>query len=693
MRLLPGARRTAVSAALLSAACGANKDGLSRPPDVSASPAREAPAAQAADAPLPGAELFIEGRVLEVRLTVAPELLRELEERGNQEKYVRASARLELRGQAAQELPEIGVRYKGDYSLHHCWDESGGVRSYADECAKLSLKLKFNASDPELRFAGLKRLNLHAASNDSTKLHELLAYRAFRDAGIRAPRTLPAQVFINDQPRGLYIAVEDVDGRFTRAHFPEAPDGNLYKEIWPNPAFSDAEFREALETNEERGDVSGLRAFAQAVGSASDAQPSGVELGRFLEVDALLRYLAVDRGLRNWDGVTAFYSTRTSHNFFWYHDDGPAPRFHLIPWDLDSTFWAFHPYAQPQESVTAPPVPDLNERPVSCERRVIWEATGGERVMPARCDRLMNWLIESNWSRLVELGREIAAGPLAAERLRERALQLSQQLAPLVEADPTLEVGAWRRALAELDRILPTLAPELEALLAQGLIDERPPEQVELAPPDDIDGVTVDAGLHGGSLTNFEFAAPPASAAPAGVFSYADPLAMVAVSWSTLEPLSGKADLRFDFTFQSGPEPYDEWAGVGIGSAESDLGGFSRIIVWMSADRAREVRVRVSSAAYEQELGGIAQEFGLEHVVGPEPQPFVIELSKLYYPTWAKEGWEEGQGFSADADARARVLQRFTGLMFAPSATVDPAGKLSAETETGHLRIDNIYFR
>lgn len=691
MRSSWGGYRRLLGAAVLMASCGANKDGLSRPLEVSTGPARE-PSAAEVPAPLPGDELFVDGQVLEVRLTLAPELLRELEEHGDQERYVPALARLALKGHAPQELGEIGVRYKGDYSLHHCWDQSGGVRSYADECAKLSLKLKFDAHDPELRLAGLKRLNLHAESSDASKLHELLAYRTFRDAGIRAPRTLPAQVFINDQPRGLYVAVEDIDGRFTHAHFPDGPDGNLYKEIWPNPAFSDVELREALQTNEERGDVSGLRAFAEAVGRAStesfvrDVQP-------FIEVEPLLRYLAVDRALRNWDGVTAFYSARTSHNFFWYQDDGPSPRFHLIPWDLDSTFWAFHPYAQPQQWVTAPPVPDLNERPLSCERRVIWEAAGSERVMPPRCDKLLNWLAEANWPRLVELGRELAAGPLAPARLRDLARGYAEQLAPIVENDPTLDVEVWRRALLDLDTILPGIAPGLETLLAEGLVDEQPLEQAAITPPVEVDGVTVDGGLHIGGVTNFEFGAPPTASAPAGVFSYADPLATVGVSWSTLEPLSGSADLRFDFTFQRGPQPYDEWAGVGIGSAESDVSGYSRIVVWMSADRTREVRVRISSAAYD-EFGGIQQEFGLEHAVGPTPQPFVIELSRLYYPTWAKDDWEAGQGFSgADAEARTRVLQRFTGLVFGPGASVDSAGELSAESETGHLRIDNIYFR
>jgi hypothetical protein len=39
------------------------------------------------------------------------------------------------------------------------------------------------------------------------------------------------------------------------------------------------------------------------------------------------------------------------------------------------------------------------------------------------------------------------------------------------------------------------------------------------------------------------------------------------------------------------------------------------------------------------------------------------------------------------------VLSRFDGLMFVPQATVDVNGELMTETETGYLRVDNIYFR
>src|SRR5687767_10969493 len=82
---------------------------------------------------LPGDAVFAEGQVLDVRLTLDPTAFTQLEEHGNLEQYVPSAARLEVAGQSAVELAEVGVRYKGSYSLHHCWDEFGGVRSHDAE--------------------------------------------------------------------------------------------------------------------------------------------------------------------------------------------------------------------------------------------------------------------------------------------------------------------------------------------------------------------------------------------------------------------------------------------------------------------------------------------------------------------------------------------------------------------------------
>lgn len=561
------------------AACGGNQRGA----QATAAPASlDEGTSSAAERVQPGNRVFAEGQPLVVHLTIADDDVRELEEHGNRERYVVASARLEGSSFQAVELERLGVRRKGSYTLLHCFDEATGARSRAGDCAKLSYKLKFDEYQPGARFDGLTRLNLHAASGDETKLRELLGYRVFRDFGVDAPRAVPAQLYVNGALAGLFIAVEEVDGRYTEGHFPGAGDGNLYKEIWPNPLFSDEELRAALRTNEERGDVSDMRAFATAVG-ATRAESFADDLAPFVDIDRLLRYLAVDRAVRNWDGVTAFYSARSPHNFYWYKDNSPGGRFHLIPWDFDDVLWPFHPYFEPREFVTAPALPDLNERPRDCSLRVIWEATGEQHMLPPRCDKLLTLLIETRWPRLVELGRELLQGPLAAEHLERLAGELAQRLEPLVATDPTLELDRWKRSLRELSGILRDLGPSFEAFLAEGLTEERPAQALDVPPPSAaVDAVSIDGGLIVGGPTNFEFAAAPPGT-PDGVFVFADPVASVFAPWNTEAPLSGRADLRFDFSFRRGAEPYDEWAGIGIENPASDVSAYSQIVVWMSA--------------------------------------------------------------------------------------------------------------
>jgi hypothetical protein len=642
---------------------------------------------------LPGHNLFVGQQVLDVRLSMDAARYRELEEHGNREEYMPAAARLERAGRAAVEVVELGVRHKGAYSLHHCWDEFGGVRSYELECEKLSFKLKFDAYDPEARFDGLKRLNLHASSGDPSKLHELVAYQTFRDFGVDAPRATPARVFMNGELLGLFIAVEDVDGRYTAAHFPDAPDGNLYKEVWPNAEAPDADFRLALETNEDVGDVSGLRAFASAV---SNATPGSFDsaLAPFVDIDALLRYIAVDRALLNWDGIMAFYSPVSPHNFYWYEDDSPEARFHLIPWDLDNTFWPFDPYMDPQQWVTAPPVPDFNSEPRNCEPRPIWEPHGPELITPPRCDRLLDGLAERHWPRVVELGRELSAGPFAAARLTALADAWVSVLEPIVAEDPTLDAAEFQRAVLEFRQQAAEVGAGFDAFLSEGLISEPLVLDPVEPTPEQIDAPSTDAGLLIGTPTNFEFAAPPASAEPVGVFTYGDSLATYTAAWSTDAPLSGAADLRFDFTFNRAPGAFDEWVGVIIASAETDVTQYTRIVAWLSADIPRQVRVRLLSPVYDELFGGALGEFGVDFSVGPEPRAFVLDIEDVYYPGWAKEGWAKGQGFpGTDREALQMVLQRFGGLAFGPAASMDSGGQLSAETEAGHLRIDNIYFR
>lgn len=235
----------------------------------------------------------------------------------------------------------VGVRYKGSYGafLAPCTadqlGELGGAR-----VGKCSIKVSFNWLDPEQRFFGLKKLQFHSLGHDASMMRERLGYAMFREMDVPAPRAVHVRLRINGKFVGLYGLIEQIDGRFARAHFSEGGTGNLYKEVWPVHANPDV-YVAALKTNrDEMPSVQQMLDFRAAV-------EQGSELAlRWLDVDMTMRYLAVDRVLVNDDGIMHFWCTAGgqganpgpfgNHNYYWYFADN-STRAWLIPWDLDSS--------------------------------------------------------------------------------------------------------------------------------------------------------------------------------------------------------------------------------------------------------------------------------------------------------------------------------------------------------------------
>src|SRR5690606_36614630 len=107
-------------------------------------------------------------------------------------------------------------------------------------------------------------------------------------------------------------------------------------------------------------------------------------LARFMDLEQLARYMAVDDAILNVDGVTAFYTDDrgwlANHNFFLYETAGG--QFTLIPWDLDSTFDTLAYYGR---------VPRWTETATDCEQsHSVW--VGESRVRAPGCDPLFRAL-------------------------------------------------------------------------------------------------------------------------------------------------------------------------------------------------------------------------------------------------------------------------------------------------------------
>jgi spore coat protein H len=346
-----------------------------------------------------------------------------------------------------QAIGQIGLRFKGSYgSLYNCFNAAGEMT-----CPRLSMKMKFDEYVTEQRFFGLKRLSFNAYLYDDSRMKEKLAYDLYRAMGIVAPRAAWAVLRVNGQSLGLFGMVEMVDGRFTADRWPESPDGNLYKELWPTHA-STGQILSALETNEEVADISAYQAFSEAFVS-TDAGALAT-LGSYMDLDYLARYMAVDDALVSYDSVTYFWTDKVNtnnHNYFVY-EESPT-RFTLIPWDAESTFWI-----NPDHTT-----PHWTEIPADCSLTyAYWD---GLARAPG-CDRVFQALV-SDLSAWRAAARKLLDGPFAVDAMVAAIDWHAQLIGDAARSDPTPpKYATFDQAVAGLRDTVPAMRARLEQLIA-----------------------------------------------------------------------------------------------------------------------------------------------------------------------------------------------------------------------------------
>lgn len=284
------------------------------------------------------AAFFRDTHVHDIDLTVDPEDLALIDSDPSAEAYVDANVVVD-----GESLNTIGLRYKGSAGafLAPCTAATLPSEMRGPKVGKCSIKLDFDRVHSDQRLHGLKKLNLHAMGRDPSLLREQLGYALFREMGVATPRSTYVRVMINGQLEGLFLGVEQIDGRFTRARFSEGGQGNVYKELWPNTV-DPGRIRAALQTNEDDEGVSVMSMLA--FGAAVQVEPRAAL--RWLDRDYMLHYIAVDRMILNDDGAFRWYCYNlfgfdlgrgSNHNFYWY-ESPVGTKMWLIPWDLDLSF-------------------------------------------------------------------------------------------------------------------------------------------------------------------------------------------------------------------------------------------------------------------------------------------------------------------------------------------------------------------
>ncbi len=545
----------------------------------------------------------------------------------------------------------VGVRFKGATgTLAACFQDGEEL------CAKLSMKLRFDRYDPERRFFGLQRLNFHSMLRDPSYMRERLAYRVFEDAGIVAPRTAWARIEVNGRDLGVFTVVEAIDARFAdrRFHF---DDGLLYKEAWPgslDPAYYERRLRTNRSVPHEHAKMLG---FARELSLAGSDGLAAV-LERWTDPDQLMRYMAVDRLIGNWDGITAWYcdpGTCVNHNFYWYAEK-ERQRLWLIPWDLDNSFLLFDPLFLASDWL-APPA-GCDERPL---------AWGLYPIRNPTCDPLAAALAVVGRERFRPALREVMARAFDPERLRARILAWRALLAPHVARDTR---GPGK---AVWDAEVEALVASLRKLRARG-------EALARGEPNEL--LVLDVGGRN------DFEATSQASVWRSVEARSNRRSRVAHGLGLRRALAGRADLSFDFELRDESRtPRDrflQWASIRLSFAGglADLRGIEGLRLLLRADAPRELRIDVESRRYPSDAAD--QRYGWDLRVGAAPRRATLALRDLSLPVWSK----------AEPLPLDEVLADATGLSFHPQ----PRGRLASGffppggSDSGALRIDDVEF-
>ncbi len=207
----------------------------------------------------------------------------------------------------------VDMRYRGDTSRL---------------LPKKSWKLYFPGSD---LFQGSTDLNLNADVIDQTLLRSRVGYDFIARAGVPAPRTKHARVYINGGYQGLYSQVEQIDERFLQRRGFNI-HGNLYKPFYGNlkPVDPIKDYEEWWDRHYEnktygKRDHNDLKEFIRIINETPNAQfPEAI--AEVLDVNGWIDWYATNVLLGNFEMI--------DKNHYIYHDLS-TDRWHFLPWDVD----------------------------------------------------------------------------------------------------------------------------------------------------------------------------------------------------------------------------------------------------------------------------------------------------------------------------------------------------------------------
>ncbi len=279
-----------------------------------------------------------------------------------------------------ERIASAGIRCKGNSSLSMTQEE------------RYSFKINFGEYVKKQTFHGLDKMVLNNTQSDNTFLKEYLSYTLLKRAGVKTPLFAMAEIYVNGEYWGLYLALECLNDSFIERNFltdggflykpdgtngmggnkdhfdradnadsafPQMPNGNSADSAFPqipNADGADKSFptmpdmggsTTSAASLDYLGDDTAL--YADIFDYAKTNMPSDADKARLItslkalsegDLDASLNvsdavaWLAANAVLVNDDG----YLGSMLHNYYLYELNGMLT---ILPWDYNLAFGGF----------------------------------------------------------------------------------------------------------------------------------------------------------------------------------------------------------------------------------------------------------------------------------------------------------------------------------------------------------------
>lgn len=301
------------------------------------------------------------GEVISIQITADETDWQEMLDNASAKEYIMADVTVN-----GVKFQNVGVRPKGNASLSQTTSSSSPER--------YSLRISFDEYIENQTCFGLDTLILNNMISDSTYMKEYISQDIMRYIGVESPLTGYADISVNGEGFGFYVALEYYGDSYTKRVY-EDKTGNFYNVKTMQMGGGGAAENREDQNNQEgqpggddwndregfigRGggssggtlqytddDISSYSAiFENSIGNVSESEQqkvlealknldSGTDLEKYFDVDEILRYFAAHTVVVNLDS----YVSNMAQNYVLYERNGQIS---VLPWDYHLSFGAF----------------------------------------------------------------------------------------------------------------------------------------------------------------------------------------------------------------------------------------------------------------------------------------------------------------------------------------------------------------